>query len=340
MKGISVIIPSYNSSKTVRQCVLSVIETAYPNLEIIVVDDFSNDGSPQIVEKLSQENPGIVRLIRMRKNGGPAKARNIGAGYATKEYLFFLDSDTVMLSDAIYNFTLSIEKADAVTGIYHFEPLNKGVVQKYKALFNYYFFSRKGIIEYEVFDASRAGVKAEIFRDIGGFNENLRWGMDYENEEFGYRFTRKYKNLLDPSIMVKHVFPGFKKLTKTYFFRVSFWVEIFFHRRKFESGGVTSAETGISTASLLLAVMVLPFSLVHPSFYFIFLFFLFLYLYGYMGFLMFVFRKKGLFFILAILVNIYFSFIIGAAFLWGLMRVILKKSDILDKSKKEAFLII
>ena len=275
--------------------------------------------------------------MRADKNAGPAKARNTGSGYAIKEYLFFLDSDTVMLPDALHNFALSIENADAVTGVYHYEPLNPGIIQEYKALFNYYFFCRKGVIKYEVFDASRAGVKAEIFRAIGGFNENLRWGMDYENEEFGYRLTRKYKNLLDPSIMVKHVFPCFKKLTKTYFLRVSLWVEIFFHRRKFESGGVTSAETGISTASLLLAVMVLPFSLVHQSFYFIFLFFIFLYLYGYIGFLMFVFRKKGLFFILAILVNIYFSFIIGIAFLWGLMRIIFKKSDILEKSSKEAF---
>lgn len=329
MKGVSVIIPLYNSEKTIEWCLKSVIETAYPDMEIIVVDDLSTDNSPQIVEKLCQENPGIIRLIRAERNAGPAKTRNIGAGYATKECLFFLDSDTVMLSDTMYNFALRIEKADAVTGIYHFEPLNQGAAQKYKALLNYYFFSRKGAIEYEVFDASRAGIKARIFREVGGFNENLGWGMDYENEEFGYRLTRKYKNLLDPSVMVMHVFPGFKKMTRTYFFRVSLWAEIFLHRKKFESGGVTSAGTGIASASLFISVMVLPLAALHANLYFISLFFILLYFYGYAGFLAFVLRKRGFFFITALFLNLYFTMIIGAAFSWGLLKAIFIKSNVL-----------
>src|SRR5208337_3827866 len=105
---------------------------------------------------------------------------------------------------ALNNFVARIEQCDAVTGIYHYESLNRGWAPAYKALLNYYFFSRRGVIEYEVFDASRAGIKAAVFQDLGGFNESLGWGLDYENEEFGYRLAKKHKNLLDPSVVVKH----------------------------------------------------------------------------------------------------------------------------------------
>lgn len=322
------IIPSYNSSDTIGKCILSVLNTKYPSLEIIVVDDVSTDGSPKIVEELCQEYPEVIKLIYHNTNSGPAKARNTGAKYAKGEYLFFLDSDTEMLPDALYNFSLRIKNSDAVTGIYHYQPLNRGIAQKYKALFNYFFFSRKGIIEYEVFDASRAGIKTEVFKKMGGFHEGLRWGMDYESEEFGYRLCKKYKNLLDPSIMVKHVFPNIKELTKTYFLRVSLWMEVFLKRREFESGGVTSDETGISTASLLIAIVAFPLYLINPYLSILSLLFLAVYIYGYIGFFCFVLKKNMLFLPAAILINLYFTLIIGCAAFWGAVRVFTGRSII------------
>lgn len=330
-KKISVIIPSFNSAGTIRRCIMSVIGTRYPYLEIIVVDDVSIDESPQIVEKLCLEFPEIVKLIKQDVNGGPAKARNRGAEIAKGEYLFFLDSDTEMFPDTLQNFADCMEKADAVTGIYHYESLNKGFAQTYKALLNYYFFSRMGTIEYEVYDASRAGVKTKVFRSLGGFNENLGWGMDYENEEFGYRLVKEYKNLLDPSVVVKHEFPDWKKLTKTYFSRVSLWAEIFFYRKKFESGGVTSVNTGISTASLIISLVTVPLIAFNIKFGLIPLFFFFLYVYGYFGFLKFVFKKNRCFLISSLFLNIYFTSVIGAAAFCGICKVILGISGIKER---------
>lgn len=328
MKKISVIIPSYNSSQTIKECVLSVIKTEYPSLEIIIVDDVSTDNTPQIVEMLRCEYPGIVRLVRHETNGGPAKARNTGAKCATGEYLFFLDSDTVMLPDALQNFSNQIESTDAVTGIYYFEPLNYGFAQQYKAMLNYYFFSRRGVVKYEVFDASRAGIKAKVFHELGGFNENLKWGMDYENEEFGYRLCKRYTNLLDPSIAVKHRFPGMKKSTKVYFFRVALWMEIFLVRKKFESGGVTTPETGICTIGLLFAIITFPVIMIHQYLGFVPLFFLATYLYGYKGFLWFVFRKKPIFLPVVFFLNVYFTVVLGIAAFFGIFKVVTGRSNI------------
>jgi len=320
MNKISVIIPSYNSEKTIERCILSIIQTGYHHLEIIIVDDVSKDRSPEIVQQLIERYPDIIKLISQQENGGPAKARNRGAKEATGEYLFFTDSDTEMLPDALNSFVKTIKEYDAVSGVYYYEPLSKGIVPKYKAMLNNYFFSRKGIIPYEVFDSSRAGIRKEVFEALNGFNENLSWGMDYENEEFGYRLIKQYKLALDPDVVVKHHFPGFKKLTQTYFFRVALWMEIFLRRKKFESGGVTSPETGISSISLFLAVMLSPWAMVNTVALALFVIFFGTYLYGYFGFLKFVAMKRPSFVLLALVCNIYFTFIIAFGAFFGFVR--------------------
>ena len=220
-KKISVIIPAFNSSQTIVGCIKSVFNSQYAVFEVIVVDDFSTDSTCNIVESLMSEYENL-NLIKLPANGGPGKARNQGAHIALGEFLFFLDSDTVMMHDTLLYFAHRIDQFDAVTGIYHFEALNSGIAPAYKALLNYYYFSRKGVIPYEVFDSARAGIRKDVFLNLGGYNEELKWGQDFENEEFGYRLCEKYTNCIDPSILVRHEFPNFLEMTSLYFNRVSF----------------------------------------------------------------------------------------------------------------------
>ena len=325
---ISVIIPSFNSANTIERCIRSVLATNDQPLEIIVVDDASTDHSPELVEKLAESHPETVTLQRQAVNGGPAKARNAGAASARGNYLFFLDSDTEMLPDALKNFRRRISEADAVVGIYDARPLNRGWVPLYKALLNNYFFSRKGVIDYEVFDSSRAGIRAEIFKSVGGFNETLGWGMDYENEELGYRLCEKFKLILDPSIIVRHDFPNLRQLTRTYYQRVALWMEILLVRKKFESGGVTSAETGLSSAALLGAVILAPVSFLPlpgvgslVAAILAVLFFL-VYLHGYGGLFKFILRRAPWFVVPAIGLNIYFTLVIALGASLGVLRTV------------------
>ncbi len=329
-KIISVIIPCYNASKTLRPCVLSVINTKFSNLEILLVDDQSTDSTPNIISKLCDEFPKTVKSIKQMTRGGPSKARNSGADKAIGHYLFFLDSDTIMAADALDNFLLRIKSADAVVGIYEAEPLNPGMVSRYKAYLNHYFFSRSGVIPYEVFDSSRAGIKADIFRDLGGYNTSLKWGMDFENEELGYRIIKKYKMVLDPNIHVGHHFPDFIGLTKTYFKRVAQWMEIFMLRRKFESGGVTSADTGLSSASLLFSLISLLGTIGHPMIGFLSLLFFLIYLKGYLGFFLFVAQKRIAHTPFAICLNIYFTLVLSVGALVGCIKALTGQSQIPD----------
>lgn len=316
-KYVSVIVPSYNSQATIEDCLLSVLGTRYPQLEIIVVDDGSQDSSPRLVQEMGKRCPRDIRFIQNEKNAGPAAARNRGARAARGDYLFFLDSDTAMFPDTLERFVCSMADADAVTGVYHYRPLNPGVVPRYKALLNNYFFSRKGVIDYEVFDASRAGIKKEVFEEVGGFDEKLGRGMDYENEEFGYRLIKKHRNLLVPDVQVRHHFPYFFQLTREYFFRVAFWVEIFLRRKRFESGGVTSPAAGAGAMALLFFFASMPFVFIKCEVIYLSLLFLACYGYGYMGFYRYVLRTDKFFLSWAVLCNMYFTVIIALGALWG-----------------------
>jgi len=334
--SISVIIPSYNAESTISRCIESILKTGYTPIEIIIVDDCSTDETSEIVDHLVKKYPETLKQISHEKNSGPATARNTGANIAKGELLFFLDSDTEMLPDCLDRFENGMETADAIIGIYDIEPLNKGAVPLYKSLINFYLFNYSGMIEYEVFDSSKAGIRRTIFEEIGGFNKNLTWKMDFENEELGYRIHENYKMILNPKIKVKHVFPGFKKLTWVYFHRVNLWMKIFLKRRKFESGGTTSSKIGIASASLLLclsfALLGLGSELTSLNNYSVHLYsistvFILVYLYGYANFFVFIAKHKPSFLITGILLNIYFTLVIACGASFGLLSFIFSTQE-------------
>ncbi|MBC6316902.1 glycosyltransferase family 2 protein [Listeria grandensis] len=87
---ISIIMPSYNSAKTMERAIQSVLAQTYQDLELVIIDDCSSDETCRIVEKITDAR---IRLIRLSQNGGSAVARNIGMEAATGRYIAFLDSD-------------------------------------------------------------------------------------------------------------------------------------------------------------------------------------------------------------------------------------------------------
>ncbi len=91
MKKVSVIIPVYNSEQYVEQCVLSVVQQTYPNLQILIIDDGSTDHSLDICQRLGERDSRIQ--IFCQENKGVSSARNKGIDQAEGDYLFFLDSD-------------------------------------------------------------------------------------------------------------------------------------------------------------------------------------------------------------------------------------------------------
>ena len=88
---ISVIVPVYHIKEYLERCVDSILAQSFTNLEILLVDDGSCDGTEELVDKLS----GKDRRIRVfhKENGGSSSARNLGIREARGRYLGFVDSD-------------------------------------------------------------------------------------------------------------------------------------------------------------------------------------------------------------------------------------------------------
>ena len=91
---ISVIVPVYKVEQYLDECVQSIINQTYKNLEIILVDDGSPDRCPEMCDEYARQNSRI-RVIH-KPNGGPSSARNIGLNAASGLYIGFVDSDDVI----------------------------------------------------------------------------------------------------------------------------------------------------------------------------------------------------------------------------------------------------
>lgn len=88
---VSIIIPLYNVEKYLKRCIDSVINQTYKNLEIILVDDGSVDGSPKIADVYARDDKRVIALHK--ENGGTASARNLGLDSAHGRYVTFIDAD-------------------------------------------------------------------------------------------------------------------------------------------------------------------------------------------------------------------------------------------------------
>lgn len=97
MSKISIIIPIYNVEKYLPQCLESVINQTYQNLEIILINDGSTDSCPQICNDYASRDSRIK--VVHQKNGGLSAARNAGLQIATGEFISFVDSDDLLSLD-------------------------------------------------------------------------------------------------------------------------------------------------------------------------------------------------------------------------------------------------
>ena len=93
---LSVIMPTYNRSTTVRRAINSILVQIFSDFEFIIVDDSSTDDTPKILLECASRDERIV-ILRQEKNQGQAAARNLGVNKARGKYIAFMDDDDVSL---------------------------------------------------------------------------------------------------------------------------------------------------------------------------------------------------------------------------------------------------
>ena len=97
MPELSVIIPLYNAENYIETCVRSILGQSWKDMEILIVDDGSTDGTSDLCDRLAEEDPRI--RVFHKENGGSSRARNFALQHARGEYVGFVDSDDYIEPD-------------------------------------------------------------------------------------------------------------------------------------------------------------------------------------------------------------------------------------------------
>lgn len=108
---LSIIVPVYNTSTYIDRCLKSILNQTYKNIEIIIIDDFSNDNSYEICQRYKEKDSRIL-LKQNSCNRGVSFTRNAALELVTGKYIVFIDSDDYISRNHIFDMVNSIEKSN------------------------------------------------------------------------------------------------------------------------------------------------------------------------------------------------------------------------------------
>lgn len=177
MKKVSVIIPAYNCSEYISEALDSVFMQTYPDIEIIVVNDGSNDETIDILEAYDDRIK-----VYSQSNSGVSTARNVGAELAKGEYLAFLDSDDIWQPDKIEK---QISKIEDGYNMSYTNRYNIGDIGDLPTVQTAFCDMPQGMIFKELImgnmiTTSSVIIKRSKFNKLCGFESNLDYCEDWD----------------------------------------------------------------------------------------------------------------------------------------------------------------
>lgn len=251
MPLISIIIPNYNGSRTINGCLGSIFAVKDDGIEVIVVDDSSDDGSRDIIQSYP------CRLITLEKRSGASTARNAGAALSRGEVLFFIDADCRLKEDTLPVLRKSLDRYPAGTvigGTYTLMPVDAGFFSRFQSVFINYS-ETKNSTRPDYIASHAMAVPADTFRRAGGFPE--RFLPVLEDVEFSHRLRRNGVRLvMVPDLQVRHQFDfTLGKSLRNAVRKTRSWIEYSLENRDLLSdSGTASIEIKISGIAWLLSV--------------------------------------------------------------------------------------
>lgn len=205
---VSIVIPTYNSKRFLHSCLRSIKRQSYKNIEVIVVDNFSTDGTAQIAMNYG------ARLIRLRSER--ARAKNFGMRNALGEFVMFIDSD-MELSPGVVEECVSLAVSDPrIAGIIIPErTVGKGYWARVRD------FERRRYIHTPI--ESPRFFRRDLAMLVGGFDEDIVFfeeaTLPLKLEELGYNVRARVRAYI---IHHEESFSLSKWLSKKYYYGTTF----------------------------------------------------------------------------------------------------------------------
>jgi GT2 family glycosyltransferase len=243
---VSVIISDYNGIEYLASCVGSVLNTDYPNFEVILVDNASTDGSLDVARKLFSSDPR-VKIICNKENLGFTGGNNVGVEYANGKYLLFLNVDT-KVDPAWLKELVKVMEENSRIGIAQCKIL---LMDNPKILDNAghyidsfgltywigYLEEDKGQYDhgYEMFGACGAAlaIRTTLFRKLGGFDPDFF--IFFDESDLCWRvWLTGYKVVFIPNAIVYHK-GGFSYKSKGYVAKKTFPTSFLYVRNRLSS---------------------------------------------------------------------------------------------------------
>ena len=180
MAKVDVIIPTYNRSEFLRSAITSVLNQTFQDFEIIVVDDCSEDDTPNVIKHFRNHK---IRSIRHGMNQGEGRARNTGVLNSNAEYVAFLDDDDEWVPEKLAIQIETMRKASDQTGVVYGTILRKSGDSEERLPRECA--KKSGRVLHSLLEGNLVGtpvamVKGELLRKVGGFDTSLRSIEDWD----------------------------------------------------------------------------------------------------------------------------------------------------------------
>jgi glycosyltransferase involved in cell wall biosynthesis len=223
---VSVVIPAFNCEKTIAKTIEAVLNQSYQNIELIVVDDGSTDGSAEILQVFADlckaQNKSFKYIYQ--ENQGPASARNHGAQEAYAEFVFFTDSDCIPCQDWIEQAMIHFEDSSVAVVAGSYGIANPEFILA-RCVYQEIFYRHHLLMpKYpKAFGSYNFGIRKKVFDSVGGFNLSYRYASGEDND-LSYKILKAgYRIYFERASLVEHYHPTDLKKYLTEQFRHGFW---------------------------------------------------------------------------------------------------------------------
>lgn len=181
---VSIIVPCYNSEKTIETFINSILAQTYNYIEIIAINDASNDRTLELLKEFAGRFN--IKIVNNTRNLGMTASRNVGIKHFTGDYVWFLDSDMELLPDVV-------EKCVHTCEFYGYDALMIPERSKGSGMWAKCRGFEKRINDSDIYKNACRFMKKEVINKVGIYDQELVAAEDYDYhtrvKEVGFKFT-------------------------------------------------------------------------------------------------------------------------------------------------------